>query len=182
MKYIILFIISFNLFAADSFDVPEFSVELKGTNAKEKIEYAMKYPEGVLNRYNPVGGSVKNKKVEGSKVSFTMTKKVLIITKTFDVTFVLDITPSENNCKENELAYLYTLNLDGSDALVIDNIDRLEFNICLKELNSDKFNARVFGKIFKGKHYSEPVGSVAKNTINDQVIPFVEAIKAEIAK
>jgi hypothetical protein len=180
MKFLVLFLISLNIYAADSFDVPAIKVEINATDVMNKINRVINNPEGVLVRYVPVGGTYKNKKVSNNQVSFIMTKKVLIITKTFLVNFLVDIHPTKNVCKNNEAGFKYVVDLNGSDDLVIDNIDRLEFDICLKENNSSSVTANVSGKIFKGQNYSEPVGTIAKNTIQDQVDPFVKAIKEEV--
>ena len=83
MKLLILSLfVSFNVLAADYFDVPAFNVEIKAKDVKNKIQDAINNPEGVLNRYSPVGGTYKNKVVEKNEVSFVMTKKVLMFSKT----------------------------------------------------------------------------------------------------
>lgn len=182
MKSLAIFIslISFNLFAADVFVVAPFKVEIKATNVSDKIKTAINNPEGVLNRYTPIGGAVKNKKVQKNEVTFTMTKKVLIISKTFNVKFIVDIHPATNICPGSEEGYKYQVDLNQSDDLVSDNINQLEFDICLKEMSDTNVIATVKGKLYKGAGYSEPVGSIAKSTIEDQVVPFVDAIKAEV--
>lgn len=181
MKLLILSLfVSFNVLAADYFDVPAFNVEIKAKDVKNKIQDAINNPEGVLNRYSPVGGTYKNKVVEKNEVSFVMTKKVLMFSKTFKVHFLVDIHPTSGVCKGNDEGYKYTVDLNGSDSLVIDNIDRLEFDICIKENSTESVTAQISGKIYKGNGYSEPIGSIAKGTIQDQVDPFVKAIREEV--
>lgn len=181
MKILIGLLISLNLFAADgAFEVPKFNVEIKAPNVMDKMQAAINNPEGVLNRYTPVGGTIKNKVVHNNEVSFVMTKKVLIITKTFKVHFTVDMHEEINICPANQLGYKYKVELDGSDDLVTDNVDRLEFNICITKKDENSAIATVGGYIYKGSNYSEPVGSIAKNTIQDQVDPFVKAIKDEV--
>jgi hypothetical protein len=174
-----LFFITLNIWASDTFEVPSFEVEMKASDIMNKIDDAIKNPEGVLNRYNPIGGTVKNKVVNHNEVSFVMTKKVVIISKTFKVHFTVDIN-EQKGCPLSQKGFLYTVNLDGSDSLVLDNIDRLEFTICIKQNSANSVTAIVSGSIYKGSGYSEPIGSIAKNTIQDQVDPFVAAIKAEV--
>jgi hypothetical protein len=180
MKFLIVFCFCFNLFANDTFEIPPFNVSFNATNVMEKIQLAIKNPEGVLNRYTPVGGIVKNKKVDHSNVSFTMTKKVLVFTKTFFVHFNIDIVEDNSACKSGDTGYQFKLELQGSDALVTDNVDHLLFNICLNELNNSNASAQVLGKIFKGSNYSEPLGTIAKDTIQDQLAPFLRAISEEV--
>jgi len=182
MKSLAIFIslISFNLFAADVFVVAPFKVESKAANVSDKIKSAINNPEGVLNRYTPIGGAVKNKKVQRNEVTFTMTKKVLIISKTFNVKFIVDIHPVANICPGDEVGYKYLVDLNQSDDLVSDNISQLDFDICLKENSETSVTATVKGKLYKGAGYAEPIGSIARSTIEDQVVPFVDAIKAEV--
>jgi hypothetical protein len=47
-------------------------------------------------------------------------------------------------------------------------------------LNNSNASAQVLGKIFKGRNYSEPLGTIAKDTIQDQLAPFLRAISEEV--
>lgn len=180
MKALILFCLTFNLYAKETFEIPAFSIEIKTPNVMEKVAHVIHTPENILTRYTPVGGKVRNKVVNQNVVSFEMTKKVLLITKTFHVNLILDISEASNICKKDQIGYLYRASLEGSDSLVTDNISSVVYNICIKELASDAASAMITGKIMKGNDYSEPYGKFAKKMIKDQTDPIVKAIKEEI--
>ncbi len=78
------------------------------------------------------------------------------------------------------LSYTIILNLDGSDAIVSENIDRLEAKLCTSFPNAALMNASVNGKIVKGNMYSNLVGGVAKDIISAQVNPLIKALNEEI--
>lgn len=179
LKYLIFFI-STNVMALDYFEVAPFNVAMKAPNVISKIESVIANPEGVLNRYTPIGGVIENKIVHQNEASFMMTKKVIIVSRTFNVHFSVAINEANNSCSNGQNGYNYVVNLEGSDSLVYDNIDRLEFVICLNPKDENNVNAAIKGKIYKGNFYSEPLGSIARTTIQEQVDPFVKAIRDEV--
>lgn len=184
MKLFLLFCVLFTFatatYSAESFPVPKFSVKISAPDIMNKIETAISGPENILKRYIPVGGNYRNKVVNQNTVSFTMSKTVIIFTKTFFVNFSIDIRPENNICPKDQIGYLYSVNLDGSDAIITENIDHLTFNICIQKNSPKDITAIVTGKIFKGRDYSEPIGGIAKDTIEQQVGPIVNAIKEEV--
>lgn len=179
---ILFLVLSTNVMALDYFEVAPFNVSMKADNIMNKIDTVISNPEGVLERYSPVGGIISHKIVNQNEVSFTMTKKVIIVSKSFNVHFTVNINQANSMCEDQKNGYLYSVNLEGSDGMVYDNIDRLEFIICLNPKDENNIVANVKGKIFKGNFYSEPIGSIARSTIQDQVDPFVNAIKFEVQK
>ncbi len=178
--FLTLLLFVFGTSAAEVFTIKPFAISIQAPNVMKKIEVAIENPEGVLRRYTPVGGKIKNKEVSRNQVSFDMTKKVLILNTTFSVKITIDIKANDKICPNDQTGYVYAADLAGSDGIVYDNIDSLKFQICIKPVSSTEVTANVSGVLVKGRGYTEPVGSIAKNTIEDQVDPFVEAIKEEV--
>jgi len=185
MKFFITFLIfvSLNVSAADSyFPTEPLNIKLSATNLLDKINRVIDAPQDVLTKYVPVGGKVTNKQVNGHTFSFVMTKKVLIITKTFRVYGQLFIKNEGVVCKKDEIGLNYAVDLNGSDDLVLDNVKKLDFDICLAMKNSNEATAKVTGKVFKGDRYAEPLGSIARSMIEEQVGPFVSALQAVLSE
>lgn len=175
------FIASTNLHAEEFFSVAPIKFQLEGTKVEERLEQTLKYPEGLLGRFKSEGAKMSNKKVSHNTMSFQVTKTVMFISKTVFVNGVLDVTEDDKSCVLNQKGYKIVLNLDGSDKLVTDNVDRLEAVICAQTLNNKKISATVKGKIYKGNDYSRLVGPVAKGIIEDQLNPLLKALTEEVA-
>jgi hypothetical protein len=169
-----------NLFAQDFFPIPATSFTIKSTNVEEKFNQTLTYPENLLKRFNPEGAVISNKTVSGNTIQFKATKTIAIITKSVKVVGVLDSSELKKGCAANEKGYLLTLNLDGSDREVIENIDRLEAAVCADFSNSSQMNAKVTGKIVKGSNFTMLIGGVVKGVIEAQVNPLIKALTNEI--
>lgn len=173
-------IASTNLHAEEFFSVAPIKFQLEGANVEERLEQTLKYPEGLLGRFKSEGAKMSDKKVSQNSISFKATKTVMFISKTVFVNGVLDFTEDNKSCEKNQTGYKLILSLDGSDQLVIDNVDRLEAVVCAQTLNSKKIVGTVKGKIYKGRDYSRLVGPVAKEIIEDQLNPLLKALTEEV--
>ncbi len=181
-SFVILFLISLSIEAGTYFPTSALNITLKAENLLDKINRVIDAPQDVLEQYAPVGGKVTDKVVNGHTFSFVMTKKVLIITKTFKVYGELQIKNEGVVCAKDEIGLNYAVDLNGSDDLVLDNVKKLDFDICLAMKSSSEANAKVTGKVFKGDRYAEPLGSIARSMIEDQVGPFVKALQSVLSK
>jgi hypothetical protein len=175
-----IFFLSMSAFAEEAFLIPSSKFQIKSSRVEEKLEMSLKYPEKLLKRFQPLGAKITNKSVSGNSIRFHATKTVAFISKTVAVSGVLDTQEDNSGCAVNEKGYTIILNLDGSDAIVSENIDRLEAKLCTKTSNSSLLNANVKGKIVKGAMYSNLVGGVAKDIIAAQVEPLIKALTEEI--
>jgi hypothetical protein len=173
-------IASTNLHAEEFFSVAPIKFQLEGVKVEERLEQTLKYPEGLLGRFKSEGAKMSDKKVSQNTMSFQATKTVMFISKTVFVNGVLDVTDDHKSCGQTQKGYKLVLNLDGSDQLVTDNIDRLEAIICAQTLTNQKISATVKGKIYKGNDYSRLVGPVAKGIIEDQLNPLLKALTEEV--
>jgi hypothetical protein len=173
-------LISLNSYAEDFFPIPVSKFQIKSDRVEEKLETTLKYPEKLLKRFQPQGAKISDKQVSNNTIRFKATKSVALFTKTVNVNGVLDSEEDNKGCKANEQGYNIVLNLDGSDGLVSDNIDRLEAKLCATYPGPSAMNATVSGKIIKGNNYSSLVGGVAKDIIQAQVAPLIKALTEEI--
>lgn len=169
-----------NLHAEEFFTVAPIKFQIESAKVEEKLEQTLKYPEGVLGRFKSEGAKMSDLKVSHNSMSFNATKSVLFISKTVFVNGFLDVTSDLNSCEKNQTGYKLVLNLDGSDELVTDNVDRLEAVICAQSLNGKKLTGTVKGRIYKGANYSGLVGPVAKGIIEDQLKPLLKALTEEV--
>lgn len=176
----IVFLFSQQAIAEESFPIPTTKFQIKSAGVEEKLEMSLKYPEKLLKRFVPEGAKISNKRVSGNTISFNATKTVAFISKTVAVNGVLDTNFDNRGCAANEQGYTIILNLDGSDAIVSENIDRLEAKLCTSYPNAALMNASINGKIVKGNMYSNLVGGVAKDIISAQVNPLIKALTEEI--
>jgi hypothetical protein len=179
-RLILILIAVTNLHAEEFFKLAPIKFQIQGPNVEERLEQALKSPEGVLRRYKSEGVKISDKKVSQNTVSFNATKSVLLISTTVFVNGFLDVTQDVNSCEKKQIGYKLVLNLDGSDALLTDNIDHLEADICVQSLNEKTLTGSVKGRIYKGANYSNPVGPVAKGIIEDQLNPLLNALKEEV--
>lgn len=169
-----------NLQAEDFFTVAPIKFQIESSNVVERLEQTLKYPEGLLGRFKAEGAKMSEKKVSNNSMSFLATKKVLFISKTVLVNGVLDVSEDLKSCDKNHTGHKLVLNLDGSDDLVTDNVDRLEAVICTQSLNGKKLTGSIKGRIYKGHNYSSLVGPVAKGIIEDQLNPLLKALTEEV--
>lgn len=170
-----------NVFAdSDFFTVTPVKFQINATDAKDKLDDILKYPEGVLKRFKPEGATITNKRVSQNRISFNATKTIMFISKTVMVQGTLDSNENNRGCAANESGYDVKLELDGSDAIVLDNIDRLEIKLCVKD-NNNSISGVVKPFIYKGRDYSSTTGSIAKGIIEAQVNPLLKALNDEIA-
>ena len=169
-----------NLHAEEFFTVAPIKFQIESAQVDERLEQTLKYPEGLLGRFKAEGAKMTDKKVSNNSMSFFATKKVLFISKTVFVNGVLDVSEDLKSCDKNQTGHRVVLNLDGSDELVTDNVDRLEAVICTQTLNGKKLTGTVKGKIYKGQNYSSMMGPVAKGIIEDQLNPILKALTEEV--
>jgi hypothetical protein len=171
-----------NLYAQDFFSIPENKFQIKSVNALEKLELTLKYPEKFLKRFKPEGAIITEKFVSNNNIRFIATKKVLFISKSALVNGNLDSFQENTGCAKNEIGFKLVLNFDGSDGIVVDNIDRLEAKICATNIGTNQLIGSVKGRIYKGNNYSSAVGMVAKDIIEAQINPLLRALTEEIQK
>lgn len=169
-----------NLYAEEFFSIAPMKFQIESAMVEEKLEQTLKYPEGLLGRFKSEGATMSDKKVSQNMISFNVTKTVMFISKTVFVNGALDVTEDTKSCNKNQKGYKLFLNLDGSDQLVTDNIDRLEAIICAETLTRKKIIGTVKGRIYKGNDYSRLVGPVAKGIIEDQLNPLLKALIEEV--
>lgn len=177
---ILLFIISSNVFAEEFFTVTPIKFQIVKNEASEKLADVLKYPEGLLKRFKPEGAKITNKRVSNNVISFQATKTILFVSHTVNVNGILDTDVSNSSCDKNQQGYKLTLVLDGSDGLVVDNIDRLEASLCITQIKSNQLIGIAKGRIYKGSNYSNMFGPVAKDMIEAQVSPLLKALNEEI--
>lgn len=177
---ILSLVLTTNLYAEDFFSVPPKKFQIESLNVEEKLVQTLKYPEGLLGRFKSEGATMSNKKVSNNSMSFEATKTVMFVSKTVFVNGVLDITEEDQSCEKNQHGYKLVLNLDGSDTLVTENIDRLEALICTQSISNKKLTGTVRGKIYKGNDYSFLLGPIAKGIIEDQLNPLLKALTEEV--
>jgi alpha-D-ribose 1-methylphosphonate 5-triphosphate synthase subunit PhnG len=169
------------LSAAEYFSAPDTRFNLNSEEVSEKFESAVLNPEGILKRFNPTGAVIERKLVRGSYIEFMATKKVMGISKKVFVRGELTTERSSVGCLKNELAYAAKMDFSKSDAVLSDNIDSLQMNICITEKSDKILSVRVQSKLLKGYKYGRVMGTIAKEIIEAQIDPIVSAIKAEVA-
>ena len=133
-----------------------------------------------MKRFNPAGAKIDNKRVLKNVINFNITKTVLFVSKVVKVNGTLESIEDSSGCANNLEGYNIVLNFDGSDAIVTDNIDRLEAKLCVDISKSNQLVGSVKGKIYKGNNYSNAFGTIAKGIIEAQVNPLINALNAEI--
>jgi hypothetical protein len=177
--FVIAALFVLNVQAEDFFTVPSIQFNAKATNAMSKLEDTLKYPESLLKRYKPAGATISNKRVSGNNITFNATKSFAFISKTVVVHGVLDSIEDGGSCAKGETGFNITFNFDGSDALVTENIDRIEAKICAKEANN-QVSGLIKSKIYIGTNYSSTFGPIAKGIIEAQINPLATALTEEI--
>lgn len=176
---VLLLVFSSNLFAEEML-IPTQKFQISASNVEEKIELAIKYPESTLKRFQPAGAKITNKRVSNNNISFNATKSVLMISKTVHVNGILNTEQNNRLCQKNESGYKLTLELDGSDMLITDNIDRMEANLCVSSVSKSMADIRVSSKVILGNNYSSAMGSIAADMIKLQINPLINALTEEI--
>jgi hypothetical protein len=181
-KMLLIFIALFtiNSFAQDFFTVPFINFQIATSHPLEKLEVTLKYPEGLLKRFTPEGAKITKKKVTINNVSFNATKSYLFISQTVYVSGTLDSKENNAICTKNEVGYEMNFNFEGSDSLVVDNIDRIEVKLCVKEITNNLISGNLRAKLIKSKNFSNIIGSFAKEIIEAQVNPLLKALHDDV--
>ncbi len=182
MKKIILILSSclFTSLFANTVELPQKKFEVRAQNIQTRIDELLAHPENVLKRYRPVGISVKSKTITGNIIEFYATKSVLGISKTVFYRGTLSVfeLPQKNQTR----CFIASQDFDGSDELIIDNIQKFELTVCGEEKKLDQLSVVVTSKLYKGKNPGGMLGKIATQIVTDQVDPVVLAIKEELEK
>ncbi len=155
-------------------------LNVSAKNIAIKIDELIAKPEAVLERYVPVGISVKNKKITGNTIEFEATKKVLGISKTvfYRGTLTLNVI-SESQSKR---CFLAIQDFQGSGDLIYDAVTKFELSICAEIKTQDSAKAIITPRLTTGENPGGIYGTVATNLIIDQIDPVIEAIKEVLQK
>ncbi len=167
-------------YAAGVVEITPIDFEWNATSVLDKFTDTLKYPEGILNRYEPVGAVITNKKVSSNSISFTATKTKLLISKSIQLNGILTSEVSKKSCSVGQVGYFLKMRFDGSDSLVTDNIEELKAVICLSPLSPDKVKGRIQSQIILGKNYSSLLGPKIVSLVKDQVPQILLALTEEI--
>lgn len=177
--FIFLAAVSINLSAAIKTFAPK-QLVVTAPNIATKIDELIARPEAVLERYVPVGISVKNKKITGNTIEFNATKSVLGISKTvfYRGTLTLEII-SETETKR---CFLATQDFSGSGELIYDAVTKFELTICAEIISANQAKAVIVPRLTEGRNPGGLYGTMATNLIVDQIDPVVVAIKEVLQK
>lgn len=173
---IALALVTSTLRAEDFLVIEPIKFQVTHPDAEERLADAVARPEALLMRFKPEGAVISNKQVSGNTIRFLATKKVLFISKTVQVNGIVDTREDALGCGKNQRGFNIVLNLDGSDALLTDNVDHLDAKLCVSEVSENTLNVIVKGKILKGRNYSSVTGPVATEMILVQVKPLIKAL------
>lgn len=172
---LILFMsLSFTLSAAVK-TLPTKQLNVSAANIALKIDELIARPEAVLERYVPVGITVKNKKLTGNTIEFYATKSVLGISKTVFYRGTLSLVVVSET--ENKRCFLATQDFQGSGDLIFNAVTKFELSICAEILNNNQAKATIVPRLTEGQSPGGLYGTMATNLIIDQIDPVVLAIK-----
>ncbi len=166
--------------ASDFFPVQEVKFNITGNNIQTKLDETLSSPEKLLKLFNPAGAKISKKEVQNNHIKFYATKTVLLISKTVLVRGVLENQSNNNGCATGEFGQDIIFDFAGSDGLVYDNVDRLEVKLCTKQINEKSASVVARPKIFKGRNYSNTMGAIARDMIQAQISPLIQALKTAI--
>lgn len=178
---LLLFIVAPSVFAKQqSIALSPINFQVNANDALFKLEKTLLYPEGLLNRFRPVGAKISNKRVSQNVVNFVATKSALFISKSVYVNGILDSNVDNRSCSKEDVGYSLKMNFDSSDDLVTNNVEELQAIICLHSQSNSKLAGIVQVRIILGNKYSNTLGPIAINLIKDQVPPLLNALTEEI--
>lgn len=181
-KTLVIFVFTiFNLTSHAAIkSLPEKKISVSSPNIALKIDELIARPEQVLERYVPVGITVKNKKITGNTIEFNATKSVLGISKTvfYRGTLSLEII-SET---ANKRCFLATQDFTGSGDLIFDAVTKFELTICAEILSDKDAKAIITPRLTEGRNPGGLYGSMATSLIIDQIDPVILAIKEVLQK
>lgn len=177
---LLLLIVAPSVFAKQSVVLSPITFQVSADDALFKLEKTLLYPEGLLNRFRPVGAKISKKRVSQNVVNFIATKSVLFISKSVYVNGVLDSIVDNRSCSKMDVGYSLKMNFDSSDDLVTNNVEELQAIICLHSQSNSKLAGIVRVRIILGDKYSNALGPIAINLIKDQVSPLLNALTEEI--
>ncbi|MGZ3869323.1 MAG: hypothetical protein ACXVLQ_09490 [Bacteriovorax sp.] len=173
---------SLNIRAEEFVSAPPSSFQLRTNNVAEKLESTLIYADNFLKRYSPEGADFSEKVVSNNTISFVASKTVLFITTNINIRGQLDSKLEDLGCAKQEKGYKLIFRFDGSDSIVSDNVDRIEFKICTQLSSANLLNVIVRTKIFKGNDYSVVAGPITTDLIKAQISPLIRALSDEVLK
>lgn len=179
LAFILLATLSFNLSAAVKTLAPK-QLTVTAPNIATKIDELIARPEAVLERYVPVGISVKNKKLAGNTIEFYATKSVLGISKTVFYRGTLTLTVTTDSATKR--CFLATQDFEGSGDLIFDAVTKFELSICAEILSNNQARATIVPRLTEGSAPGGLYGTMATNLIIDQIDPVIVAIKDVLQK
>ncbi len=157
----------------------QFSV--KTQNGLAKLEDSLKYPESLLQKFQPQGAKISNKIVSNNQVSFNGTKGYLGMKKTILVKGTLDSVENKVGCSKTEKRYDVTFSFDGSDGLVADNFEMIKIKVCASENSNTSLLVNIQPSLIQGRNYSDFTGSYVQGIIEAQIDPIIKALNEEIS-
>lgn len=184
MKITILLLIilsSLNLYGSETINMPAVSFDIASTNADQKLnDVLLNNPENILNRFKPTGAKISQMIVQHNQFQFIANKTVFFITKTLEVKGTFAIHESQECPNKADLGFVTEMDLNGSDPLVTDNIERYEALICAKKISDNNLHINVFPKLYKGNNYNSILGKIMSDMFASQTTPLIQAISEAV--
>lgn len=180
MKFLLAFIIlslSLTAMSSEVTNLPKVDFDLATDNALQKIDDVLLNPEDLLQKFQPAGAIITKKSVDRRQLQFYAKKTVLFITKNVFIHSYFDVT-SNNDCQgKEEKGYLAQMDFAGSDALLTDNVEKYEAQICVKEVASGKLHIQVRAKLLMGNDTNIIMKPIISDIIAAQTGAIILAIK-----
>jgi hypothetical protein len=180
MMIFLMLLVAPSAFANQSVELSPTSFQVSADNALSKFEQTVLYPEGWFKRFRPVGAKISNKRVSQNVISFVATKNLLFISKSVYVNGFLESSEDKEACSQEDVGYSFKIHFDSSDALVTNNVEKLEAIVCLHSQSDTKLVGNVRSRIIIGNNYSKIRGPIAIKLIKEQVSPLLNALTEEI--
>ncbi len=177
-----LLLSSFSAMAA-TVGIGNSTFEVKRPHALNAVYSAVDDMPGFLKKFKPKGAQISGLSVHGDNLEFTVTKNVLMITRSARVN--ADLTVDEKNpaCPQGSVAgFKVNFDLGKSEQVVVDNVDSIRMDFCVSEKNPDQLTITSKGFLVQGPKYEKLIGGMIVSEITNQVPALVQAFKTHIEK
>ena len=174
---------SLSAMAASTVGIGNNTFEVKRSHALNAVFSAVNDMPGFLKNYKPKGAQVSGLNVSGDNLEFTVSKTILMITKSARVNADVSVDEQNSACPQGSVAgFKVNFDLGKSEQVVVDNVDSIRMDFCVSEKTPDQLTITSKGFLVQGPNYDKLIGGMIVGEISNQVPALVQAFKTHIEK
>ncbi len=170
--------------STETIETQSFNIMTEG--AFQKLQFTTNNPRNILEKFEPGGAIITNKKVYNNSIEFTAEKSANGFTRITTVRGDVKIKEEANLCPgKTARGYSIVMDFSNSDDLIKEHCKDIQLLLCVTEKSDDFLEAKLSGAITIIDYpfydvVNRVTGSVVTDVIKDQVKPIEKALIAAV--